>query len=105
MLAWYKGLARPLCDYFSWCDFFGHRSGLISAGVCFNILVKFSLMSASSKDFIARVDKVFRVFLGSFQDFKALSVAELAVGSSKGVLDSADRGSLPQDLAGAHVSY
>ena len=54
-------------------------------------------MSASSKDFIAtRVDEVVWVFLGleSFQDFKALSVAELAVGSSKGV-DSADRGALP----------
>ena len=59
-------------------------------------------MSASSKDFIARVDKVVGGFLGSFQDFKALSVAELAVGSSKGV-DSADGGSLPQDLTGAGV--
>ena len=51
-------------------------------------------MSASFKDFIAGVDKVVRVFLGSFQDFKALSIAELAVGCSKRV-DSADRGALP----------
>ena len=53
-------------------------------------------MCASSNDFIARVDEVVRGFPGSFQDFKALSVAELAVGSSKRV-DSADRGSLPQE--------
>ena len=63
---------------------------IISAGVYSKMLVKLRLMSASSKDFIARVDKVVWVFLGSFQDFKALSVAELAMGSSKGV-DSADR--------------
>ena len=59
-------------------------------------------MSASSKDFIARGDEVVRVFLGSFQDFKALSVAELAVGSSKGV-DSTDGGALPWDLTGVSV--
>ena len=55
-------------------------------------------MSASSKDFTARVDKVVRVFLGSFRDFKVLSVAELAVGSSKRV-DSADGRTLPWDSA------
>ena len=61
-------------------------------------------MSACSKDFIARVDEVVRVFLGSFLDFKMLSVAELAVGCSKGI-DSADGGSLPQDLTGVSVPY
>ena len=66
--------------------------------------MKLSVVSASSKDFIARVDKVVGVLLGSFQDFKSLSVAELAVGSSKGI-DSADGGALPWDLAGVSVPH
>ena len=63
-------------------------------------------MSASSKDFIARVDKVvsLRVFLGSFQDFKSLFVAELAVGGSKGV-DSAGGRASPWVFVGAGVLH